>query len=53
MYYDHDLAESDRKKEESAQKKPQQSKFNPLLPLPLLLNAHSHSRHFSFPHILI
>ena len=34
MYYDHDLAESDRKKEESAQKKPQQSKFNPLLPLP-------------------
>ena len=25
MYYDHDLAESDRKKEEIAQKKPQQS----------------------------
>ena len=25
MYYDHDLAESDRKKEEGVQKKPQQS----------------------------
>ena len=32
MYYDHDLAESDRKKEEIAQKKPQQSKSPLLLP---------------------
>ena len=48
MYYDHDLAENDRKKEEGALKKPQQSE-KPLPPLSSLTSPPSLSPSLLFP----